>query len=604
MDRRTFTFGAAALAAAGTRAVAAPVANGPDGALQALLLRQFDDYVALTPEFAAGIDKDGRYAAARLRLDDRSQAGKDQQAAIARRWLAELRAFDRSRLSPAMQRDYDIAAFTYENYADLMGRYGFVDMNLRPNPYVVNQMAGAYYWEPEFFSRARMQSPADVDAYLARLTALPAAFDQETARIRGDAARGVIPPDFILARTIVQIAALRDTPAAQSILLREPLAGAKAKGLALDPARAIQLWDGPIRAALDRQVAALKALQPRAKSAAGVWAQPDGEAWYAAALRSNTTTPMPPEEMHRLGLAIVDEITVELEKMLAAQGMTGGALKDRLHALDMDPRMRVPDDDAGRALVLANAHADLEKIFPLLPRAFRSQPAHDIDVRRVPPNIEAGSPGAFYNGGAADGSRPGVISINLQHPQEWPAWRLPTLIHHEGLPGHHLQISIFKSVAARQPAYKQLARFSAYSEGWGLYGQRVADEIGVFEGDPLGRIGYLQSMLWRATRIVVDTGLHHKRWGRRQAVDWMVDHSGEQVTSTEREIDRYCVLPGQACAFMYGQSRIFAARERVRQRLGARFDVGAYHDLVILAGAMPMPVLEAMVDAWDGTPVA
>ena len=603
MDRRTFSLGATALAGlVWTRSGRAAPDADADAALQAMLGRHFEEYLALSPEAAAGIDEDGRHAAARAKLDDRSQAGKARQAAAARRWKGELATIDAAALSPAIRRDRDIAAFTYDRYADLLGRYGFVDTNLRPNPYVVNQMAGSYYWLPESFGRTRIANQADVDAYLSRLAAFGPAIDQETERVRADAATGVVPPDFILARTIEQIAALRDTPARDSTILREPFAAARGKDFRLDEAKAAALLDTTVRLALDRQIAALRALQPRARHDGGVWRQPDGEAWYRAALHANVTVDMPPEEMHRLGLAQVREISAEIDRMLRAQGMTKGTLRARLNALDADPRFVQPDDDAGREKILAYARDHLAKVHPLLPRAFRTLPTTEIEVRRVPVAIEAGAPGAYYNGGPADGSRPGIISINLKNTAEWPLWRLTTLVHHEGVPGHHLQTAVFRTVASRQPPYKRMARFSAYSEGWGLYGERVADEIGVYTDDPFGRIGYLQSALWRATRIVVDTGLHHKRWSREQAIRWMVENAGEQEESTAREIDRYCVLPGQACAFKFGQIRILAARERARGRLGAIFDVRAFHDLILLAGAMPIPVLEALVDQWDGAP--
>lgn len=600
MDRRTFAKSAAAIAGLSlVRPALAGVESNADEALQALLSRQFDEYLALSPE-AAAANASSRYPAAHRQLGDRSPAAKQRDAEAARRWKRELSRVDRDALSPALRRDYDIAAFTYDRYADLLGRYGFVDTNLRPNPYAVNQMAGSYYWLPERFARARMGSQADADAYLARLAAFGTAVDQETERVRADAAIGVIPPDFILERTIAQLQDLRAAPPESSSMLREPAAAAQRNGLKLDAAAAARIVSQSLNPALDRQIATLAALQSRAKHDAGVWAQPDGEAWYRSALHANTTIAMPPDAMHDLGLEQVRAIGAEIDRMLRTQGMTKGSLRERLNALDADPRFAQPNDDAGRERVLAYARDHLAKIRPLLPKAFRALPATEIEVRRVPEAIEAGAPGAYYNPPPADGSRPGTISINLKNTGEWPLWRLTTLVHHEGVPGHHLQGSIFRAVAKDRPDYRNFARFSAYSEGWALYGERVADEIGVYDGDPFGRIGYLQSALWRACRIVVDTGLHAKRWGREQAIAWMVENAGEQVESTTREIDRYCVLPGQACAFKLGEARIHAARERARQRLGAAFDIGAFHDLILIAGAMPMPVLEELVDGWNG----
>ena len=235
-----------------------------------------------------------------------------------------------------------------------------------------------------------------------------------------------------------------------------------------------------------------------------------------------------------------------------------------------------------------------------MPRAFRTLPDRDITVDRVPVAIEAGAPGAYYSGPPADGSRPGVIAINLKETAEWPLWRLATLTHHEGDPGHHLQHAVFHKAAPDAPAYKSFAQYSAYVEGWALYAEHVAIEIGAYENDPFGHIGAVQSALFRAARIVVDTGIHAKRWSREDATRWMVENAGEPQTSAQREIDRYCVYPGQACAFMVGRLEFLRAREAARTRLGARFDVRDFHELVLAAGPMPMEAVARLAADWQG----
>ena len=217
-------------------------------------------------------------------------------------------------------------------------------------------------------------------------------------------------------------------------------------------------------------------------------------------------------------------------------------------------------------------------------------------VRRTPVAIEDSSPGAFYSPGAP--GEPGVYSLNLKRTHDHPLWRLPTLTHHEGIPGHHFQHAVLES-AAVLPLHRRLVGFSAYTEGWALYAEQVADELGAYEANPAGRIGFVQSQLFRAARIVVDTGLHHQRWTREQAVSWMVDHAGEPRAPAEREIDRYCVYPGQACSFMVGANQIVALREAARARLGDRFDVRAFHDLVLKSGPVPIEVLGRMVEEWN-----
>ncbi len=280
--------------------------------------------------------------------------------------------------------------------------------------------------------------------------------------------------------------------------------------------------------------------------------------------------------------------------------MTQGSVGERIRALDKDPRVLKPDTDAGRAELLTYARDHLAHVHDLLPRAFRTLPDRDITVDRVPVAIEAGAPGAYYSGPPADGSRPGVIAINLKTTDEWPLWRLATLTHHEGDPGHHLQHAVFRKAAPDAPLYRSFAQYSAYVEGWALYAEHVAVEIGAYENDPFGRIGAVQSALFRAARIVVDTGIHAKRWSREEATRWMVENAGEQQTSAQREIDRYCVYPGQACAFMVGRIAFLKAREAARARLGARFDVRDFHERVLAAGPAPMQVVARMTQDWQG----
>ncbi len=588
--RRELILGAGALAlSGGAQALAAPDA---DHAVAALLSRHMDEYLAMSPEAAAALLTDARGGAARSRLDDASPAGKARRTEAARRWRAELRRIDRRALSPAMAVDYDSAAFAYEMLAEVGALYGFQDHALRPGPYVVSQMTGAYYWLPQNFARAPVGRRDEADAYLARLQAFAGVLDGETARIRQDAAAGVAPPDFIIDRTVAQLSDLRGGAPEASSLIAGPGARSAAAGLADVGPAALKILTGQVLPALDRQIAALASLRSGASSEAGVWRLPGGARWYALALRSNTTVATPPEAMHGLGLETFAELSAELDGLLKAQGLTQGSTAERVRALDHDPRLLKPDTDAGRAELLQFARHHLASLHGLLPRAFRTLPDRDITVERIPVAIEAGAPGAYYAGPPADGSRPGVISINLKTTEEWPTWRLKTLLHHEGDPGHHLQNSVFRRAAGPElPLYRQFAQFSSYVEGWALYAEQVAVEIGAYEGDAFGHIGAVQSALFRAARIVVDTGIHHKRWSRAEATRWMVEEAGEQPASAQREIDRYCVYPGQACAFMVGRLELMRTRAAAKARLGPAFDVRDFHEKVLRAGPMPMEVL-------------
>jgi uncharacterized protein (DUF885 family) len=588
--RRDLILGAGALAAAGARRVIA----GPDAdaALGALLSRHMDEYLAISPEAAASALTDARGKAARAKLDDRSPAGKAKATAAARRWRAELKGVDRAALSPALAIDYDCAAFSYEMLAEVGALYGFQDHALRPGPYVVTQMTGAYYWLPQRFARAAVATREDADAYLSRLAAFAGALDQERARIAEDAATGVAPPDFVLATTIGQIADLRDTGAPGSSLVKGPGARAEAAGLHDVGPAARKIFATQIAPALNRQATALAALKAKASGEAGVWRLPRGDEWYALGLRSNTTVATPPEEMHRLGLDTFARMSAELDGLLKAQGLTQGSVGARIQALDIDARFQKSNDDAGRADILAYARLRVTKVQALLPAAFRTLPDRDMLIERAPIAIQDGAPGAEYSGPAADGSRPGVISINLKSPSELPTWRIPTLLHHEGDPGHHLQGAVLRKTRGdHTPLYKSFVQYSAYVEGWAHYAERLAGEIGAYDDDPFGKIGAVQAALFRAARIVVDTGIHHKRWSRAQATQWMVEQAGEPLSSAQREIDRYCVYPGQACAFMVGRLELIRVREAARKRQGAAFDIRDWHEAVLRAGPVPMDVL-------------
>jgi len=563
-----------------------------------MLQQHAEAYLRRSPEDATRFELDtGAQAALRSQLDDRSLGAIARDRSAVDRALAELSAIKRTSLSAQAVLDYDIAAFVYGTLKDQLARYGYVDLNLRPSPYVVSQMNGAYYWLPDFIGTDHpLRSASDAEAWLARIAALGQALDQETERISHDAGLGVVLPDFTLAKTIAQIKALRDTSPLQTAMIGPAIERARKQGLGDLSDRATAAFRASIAPALDRQIGALEKLRPKAVSDAGVWHLPDGEAYYASAVRSNTTSDIAVPDLHQLGLQQVDDLTAQLDKALRARGYTTGNVGERIKALNRDPRFLASDDDAGRAKLIAAARGMIQKITLRLPQAFRNIPQAPLEVRRTPIAIENGSPGAFYSEGV--GGAPGVFSLNLKTPSELPLWRLPTLAHHEGIPGHHFQFAMLKA-AGDLPPFRRVVRFSAYTEGWALYAERLADELGVYEDDPVGQIGLLQSELFRAARIVVDTGIHYKRWTRTQAIQWMVDHAGEPAAAAEREIDRYCVYPGQACSFMMGRNEIRAARERAKARMGARYDERAFHDIVLRSGPVPLDVLKAAVGRWS-----
>jgi len=363
--------------------------------------------------------------------------------------------------------------------------------------------------------------------------------------------------------------------------------------------RAERLVRDVVFPAYQRQIEALEQVRPRAVHDAGVWRLPQGAEMYAAALKSRTTTTMSPDAIHDLGLELIAQFNSEMDAILRAQGMTRGSVAERIQALSRRPDQLYPNTDEGRAQILADLNQQTHEIEALMPRAFNTLARAELEIRRVPPYTEAGAPGGYYQRAALDGSRPGAYYINLRDTGEWPRFTLPTLNYHEGVPGHHWQISIQQESGSIPFIRSAMLGFSAFSEGWGLYAEQLADELGVYRANPLGRLGYLQSATFRASRLVVDTGMHHKRWSREQAIRSMMDATGDLESSVTTEIERYSVWPGQACSYMVGRQEINRLRRQAETALGARFDLKAFHDTMLANGAVPLSVLEQIVQSWS-----
>lgn len=335
----------------------------------------------------------------------------------------------------------------------------------------------------------------------------------------------------------------------------------------------------------------------KATSDGGVWKLKKGDAYYKYALGYSTTTTLGAEEIHRLGLEQMAELSARADQILKSQGMTQGTVGERLRALASDPRFIYPNTEAGKKELLDYLNAGMVEIQGRLPQYFGRIPKAKVEIRRVPADIEASATGGYYQLPALDGSRPGAYYINLRDTAENPRWSLMTLTAHEASPGHHHQLALAQESTAIHPV-RRLPLFSAYSEGWGLYAEQLADEMGVYQDDPFGRIGYLRSYMFRAARLVVDTGLHHKRWTREQGIDYMVDTLGDHRAAVTTEVERYCVWPGQATSYKIGQTQWLKLREAAKKKLGARFDIREFHDVALAAGTIPLAVLEQLLDNW------
>ena len=602
LDRRTFLLSSSAGAAllfSGCATAPRQTSAERDQALDRMLDGWFREDLDDAPAFATNLGLDvGELAHLRGELGDSSltKANEERAESVAR--YRQLQAFGREGLSPAGQLNYDIAEFRWSVAAE-GARYRYGTSGGRPNPYIVTQLGGSYYGVPDFLDTQHpVRDAQDAEYYLSRLQDFAANLVHEADRIRHDASIGVIPPDFIIDKTLGSLEQMRATPAAETTLVRSLARRAGEAGLSGEyAARATQLVAGPIAQGLEAEIAALRAIRPQAVHEAGVWRLPAGESYYQYGIRANTTTTMTGDEVHRIGLDQVADLQSQLDTLLRAQGYTRGSVGDRLNAMNLEERFLFPNTDAGRAELLASLNRQVAEIAPLLARVFNTIPRAPVEIRRVPVEIEVGAPGGYYQGASLDGSRPGAYYINLRDTHERPSLGLPTLSYHEAMPGHHFQISIARE-AGELPLYRRTQGFSAYNEGWALYAERVADELGVYGDDPFGRIGYLQSYLFRAVRLVVDSGMHEKRWSREQAIRYMIDNAAEPEGSAVREIERYVVWPGQALAYKTGQTVIADLRAEAERRMGSRFDIKAFHDVVLLGGSMPLTVLQRRVREW------
>jgi uncharacterized protein (DUF885 family) len=604
LDRRSVLFsGAAAIAlSAGgiARAATATAAAGsPEAAKMNALFDAFmDEVIDQAPEFATnlGIDKGDR-AYQKFMSSDRSFEQVEFFRHLNTEQLARLKAVDRAKLSGMDTTNYDVILYGLQQQEDDSKHFAKYSSGVG-SPYAISQLTGSYSQVPDFLdSQHRIETKDDADAYLARLSEFATGLDQEREVAERDVAAGIVPPDFVLSRALEQMTHLRAIEASKSPMVDSVARRAKEKKIDGDYAKtATRLLEQRVYPALDRQIAFLKSLQPKAVHDAGVWRLPDGDAYYAASLQAAMTSSLKPEEIHQLGLDVVKDHTAKIDAIMQAHGMTKGTVGERLRAMYDDPKFRYENTDAGKEKLIADLNVKVQAIRAKLPGYFGALPKADLLIKRVPKYTEAGAPGGYYQNASLDGTRPGTYYINLRDTAEVPSWTLPTLTYHEGIPGHHLQISI--SQESPLPLIRKVSGFTAYVEGWALYAEQLAGEMGMYDDDPWGRIGQLHDSMFRGVRLVVDSGMHAKKWSREQAVKYYVDTLGDQEASAITEIERYCVWPGQACAYMVGKLTILKLRDKAKAALGPKFDLHKFHDTVLLSGALPLDVLTKVVDDY------
>lgn len=594
--RRDVLLGSSALLATGAGVRPALAATGPaEAQAQALIDRTAEALLVLNPAGATGlgIDKDAR-AALKHKLGDRTPAGVAKMAAHLKATLAEIERIDVNAVSPEMRVHLDVIQTAYANgLKGIAFPYGDVAVgSWRNTPYVVIQNVGAYIDVPKMLdSDHQIATRDDADAYCDRLQAYAGALDGETVRLQQAASVGVIAPDFLLDKCLKQIHLARSgDPATWDVV--SSLAKRTTAIAGGHAARAAKIAAEQIAPALDRQIAELEKQRTRATSDAGVWKFKDGDAYYAWALSAGTTTTMSPDEVHAMGKAQLAELQAEMDTILKTLGYTQGSVGARMRGLATDKRFAFPENDAGRAEIIQILQKSIDDMRTRMPQAFHTLVPGNVEVKRIAPVEEAGAAGAYGGPGTIDGKVPGRLWINLRSTGIWTRFSLPDLAYHEAIPGHAWQ----GEYTFKMPLIRSLLQFNAYSEGWALYAEQLGDELGVYAENPAAKLGYLQSLGFRACRLVVDSGLHAKRWTREQAIRWFVEANGSSEDEVQGEVDRYCSWPGQACGYKVGHTAINRLRTQAKTALGDRFDFRAFNDALALGGNVPMTVLGHVID--------
>ncbi len=605
LDRRDLllSVAATAIAAPTIGLFGASPARASDADEVAKLNALFDTFAAefmqRTPERATrlGLDK-GDLAPLKSKLADRSLAAVEKDRQDTKRRLAQLKTIDRKKLTGIDAANYDTVLFVLEVETEANATFEYGGGGAR-SPYVLSQLGGVYQSVPDFLdTQHRIDTDADAEAYLARMTDFATVMDQELEQVRHDVAKGVIPPDFILDKALIQMQVFLDTPADQATLVTSLTRRAKEKNLTAPYGdQAASIYTDKIIPALARQAAYLKELRPKAVHDAGVARLPKGSDFYRIGLKQYTTSAMLPAEIHKTGLELVTSLSSEIDALLKSQGISQGTVGKRLAEIAADPKYLYDNTDQAKEVLLADLNAKVAIMQERLPEYFGALPKAKVEIRRVPKAIEAGAPGGYYNSGSLDGTRAGAYYINLRDTAEWPKWGLSTLTYHEAIPGHHLQITL-SNEAKGLPLIRKMMGFSGYAEGWALYTEQLAVEMGMYKDDVLGHVGQLHAALFRAVRLVVDTGLHSMGWSREKAVAYYVDKLGDKETAAITEVERYCVWPGQACSYMLGKITWLKARASAKKALGPKFDIHKFHDAGLLSGSLPLTVLERVIGEY------
>jgi len=581
-SRREFLFNSAAVMAAGVIARPVSADTTADERLEKLFDSLFERVLEISPQLAVTLDRDsGSSSQARMRLDDETPDGQTRRTSVIAGILADLGKFDPSGLSQRGRLDYEAVLFSVRAEAIARERFTSGRVDRRTSPYVVTHLAGSYLDAPDFISSKRPPPDSDeLEVYVSRLRDFARNLEGESERIRRDASAGVVPPDFILGRVLSRMRSQQEKLATRDILESVP-----------DPnAAARDILDKEVMPRLAQQIALLESLRTRASQDRGLSRLKNCEDCYSAALRIGASTEPNVHEFHRSGLAEVNDLNARADGLLRRVGLKRGPVGQRLRSLASDDRYLYPDTDAGKARAVADMNARLRSILPALQPLFKTPINSNIEVRRLTASEELAGRIGYRVAPSSDGTRPGVYFVDLHAIRDRPTWSLPSVTYHETVPGHLLQLPMQE--AAKLHPLRQQLNPRGYSEGWAIYAETLAQQIGVYHDDPLSEIGFLQSRLFRVARLLVDMGIHVSGWSRAQAIHTLMDMTAQPQALCETDVDRYFVVPGMIGGDEIGYYGWRAARAKASRNAGRKYDLASFHDRGLKFGPLPQALLE------------
>ena len=569
-------------------------------AINAFFEEKFDAAVARSPIFQTYLGIKDDYG----EWDDASMAFRKKELELQREAVAEMkRRFDFEKLDTQAKLSWRMAEYELERAE--------ADWPFRYHGYTFNQMFGVHSQIPAFLiNQHRIASQSDARAYIDRLIGIPDYLGENLKIARSSYQRGIQPPEFVYDYIISDAENLlagypfndgKDNPSTlyadfagklDALVEKDELSQQRASEMLDLAGDVLRKEVGP---AYRELIDAMKAHQATATTKDGVWKLPNGEAYYETRLEARTTTDMTAAEIHQLGLQETERIHAEMREIMGQVGFDG-TLQEFFEFMRTDPQFYKPGTPEGRAQYLAEAKALIDTMRTRLPEVFNRFPKADMIVKRVEPFREKSAGKAFYQRPSPDGSRPGIYYANLYDMADMPTYQMEALAYHEGIPGHHMQLAIQQELEGI-PSFRRFSGVTAYTEGWGLYSEYLPKEMGFYQ-DPYSDFGRLAMELWRAARLVVDTGLHDKQWTREEATQWLLDNTPNPEGDARKAIDRYIVMPGQATAYKIGLLKILQLREHARAELGDAFDIGAFHDVILKSGPLPLAILQEQVDAW------